>query len=336
MKFLLAAAALASLPGAASSRRARPVVRQVSFDDPDAASLGDNAAARDAKIYEREPDGSECFVYTSEAANGNANLSLSDWSIYETCDVFGDEGAPPTIELLRGDDTGSSIEYNFADASGDGSRVCFNEDLPGSRGVSIRLLSRPGGDVAEITDSEASGRERNSRRCDLSRDGTALVFESDDNALVPDMTADGQDHVFYTDDAGETFRRLVPDAYYNATDCAGDCESRWGVLSGDGSVAAFHSNVQTPGASATAWETYLWRASDGAIHRVTDLAGKQCNRTRSFERLVEIYGIENLTANNLATENKLGNGQTQCESFAAAGELPDSGAGECDNNPHLV
>ena len=136
--------------------------------------------------------------------------------------------------------------------------------------------------------------------------------------------------MFYTDDAGATFRRLVPDAFYNATDCNGDCESRWGVLSGDGSRAAFHSNIQAPGASASAWETYLWRASDGAIHRVTDLAGKECNRTASFERMVELYGIENLTAQNLADETKLGNGQTQCEGFAAAGLLPDSGAGACD------
>lgn len=158
-------------------------------------------------------------MYSSEAVNGNADLSIADWKIYSTCDVFGE--GPPTTELLQGDASGTSIECTFSDASGDGSRVCFMEDLPGSRGTSIFLQAWPGGEVTEITDSEASGRHRNSFRCDLSRNGKALVFDSDEE-LFPDATVDNQEHVFNTDDEGATFRRLVPDAYSNGA------ESKWG------------------------------------------------------------------------------------------------------------
>ncbi|EJK77417.1 hypothetical protein THAOC_00755 [Thalassiosira oceanica] len=157
----------------------------------------------------------QCFVYSSEAVNGNADLSIADWKIYSTCDVFGE--GPPTTELLQGDASGTSIECTFSDASGDGSRVCFMEDLPGSRGTSIFLQAWPGGEVTEITDSEASGRHRNSFRCDLSRNGKALVFDSDEE-LFPDATVDNQEHVFNTDDEGATFRRLVPDAYSNGAE----------------------------------------------------------------------------------------------------------------------
>ena len=87
-------------------------------------------------------------------------------------------------------------EYTFSDTSGDRSRVCFNDDLPGIRDVSIHLLLRPGGAVTEITDSEASGRERKLGRCNVSRDRAALIFESDNNTLVPDGTEDNQDHIF--------------------------------------------------------------------------------------------------------------------------------------------
>ena len=103
-------------------------------------------------------------------------------------------------------------------------------------------------------------------------------------------------------------------------------------MSGDGSYAAFHSNIRYQEgdveASATAWETYLWRKSDNGIHKVSDLKGKECNRTASFERLVELYGLANLTAQNLAEESKLASGGAQCEAFALAGEHPGRGAGE--------
>lgn len=312
-------------------------VKQVSFDDPLANPGGiDNVDSRDAKINEGGENGSECFVYTSEANNNDdrPDLSFDDSKIWETCGVFGD--GPLTNELLQGDTNGTEIDYSFPDTSGDGSKVCYIEDR-----VSVHLLSRSGSSVTEVTDSEASGNVRKSKRCDLSRDGTALVFDSDDNTLLPDDTQDNQEHVFYTDDEGATFHRLVPDEYYNGVDCSrGTCESAWGALSGDGSMAAFHSNIRyqdgLPSASSpTAWETYLWRKSDKSIHKITNFNGKECNRTAMFERLVDIYGLQNLTAQNLADESKLGNAQTQCESFAVAGMLLESGAGAIDvkDNP---
>ena len=45
------------------------------------------------------------------------------------------------------------------------------------------------------------------------------------------------------------------------------------------------------------------------------------------EKLIELYGLEALTNENLATPDKLGNGQTQCASFAVLGEL-EGGAGK--------
>merc|ERR1719491_2140874 len=60
--------------------------------------------------------------------------------------------------------------------------------------------------------------KRSSRRCDLSRDGTVVVFDTDDASLTNDDRADGQEHVVYTQDEGNTFIRLVPDEFYSATD----------------------------------------------------------------------------------------------------------------------
>ena len=315
-------------------------IKQVSFNDPLSVSntTTDTVDARDAKIHEGGQDGSECFVYTSEANDGLPNLSFKDWKIWETCGVFGD--GPLTNELLQGDTSGSGREYTFSDTSGDGSQVCFNDDIAGSGGISIHLLSRPASSpssVTEITDSEATEKTRDSIKCDLSRDGSAIVFESDDNTLVPGELSVNQEHVFYSDDEGQSFHRLVPDEYYNGAECSvgsynPKCESKWGVLSGDGSMAAFHSNIRYKDgaieASPTAWETYLWRKSDKAIHKVTDFKGKECNRTASFEMLVNMYGLENLEAEGLVDETKLGSGGAQCESFALAGMSQGKGAGK--------
>jgi len=79
----------------------------------------------------------------------------------------------------------------------------------------------------------------------------------------------------------------------------------------------------------------LTRESDSAIFKITSLSGKECNRTLMHSLLVDMWGMDNLTKENLATEAKLGNGQTQCSSFAAMGVLPD-GAGEIIESVHIL
>jgi len=72
---------------------------------------------------------------------------------------------------------------------------------------------------------------------------------------------------------------LVPDDnFINTT----DNESKWGIVSGDGSFTVFHAGgMNYPDASLTAWETYLWRKSDKSIHKT------QC---ASFSVLDELEG----------------------------------------------
>jgi len=295
-------------------------VKQVSFDDLAAVDGSDSVDARDAKIFEQ--DGESCFIYSSENTFNITNITYDEWHIWQTCGVFSDN---ITNTLIAGS-TIVDIDYEFADVSGNGSKICYEQDLPGSGGVSVHLVTMPSGDVVELTNSSASDGDRNSMRCDVSRDGSTVVFQSDDDTLVNDGRQDGQDHVTLTDDEGVTFKRLVPDDMFNASES--DNESKWGVLSGDGSIAAFHAHIDDEDASETAWETYLWRKEDDTLHKVTNLQGKECNRTLMFEKLVELYGITNLTAENLADETKLGNGQTQCASFAVQGELGGRGAGK--------
>jgi len=297
-------------------------IKQVSFEDSAAQSGTDNVDSRDAKIFESSENGDVCFVYSTEAKHGDDSTSFADWKIWQTCGVFEDS---LTNTLLAGDKTSSSTDHTFADTSGDGGKVCYIEDLAGSGKASMHLLSTLTNDVVALTNSSASDGKRNSRRCDVSRDGSTVVFESDDDTLVPTTPSqlDGQEHVFITHDEGSSFHRAVPNEYWNAEK---ENESTWGVVSGDGTNVAFHAKIPYPGASSIAWETYLTRESDSAISKITSLSGKECNRTLMHSLLVDMWGMDNLTKENLATEAKLGNGQTQCSSFAAMGVLPD-GAG---------
>jgi len=305
-------------------------IRQVSFNDLNDPAL--DSDARDAKIYEVGENGSHCFVYTSQANYDlPSTYSFDDFKIWETCGVFDGDG-PMANELLRGDDTGSGTKYTFADTSGDGSKTCYIVDAPPT-GNSAELLSRPSGSITVLQDTKLSEGKRSSRRCDLSRDGTVVVFDTDDASLTNDDRADGQEHVVYTQDEGNSFIRVVPDEFYSATDKK---ESISGVVSGDGSFVAFHSNIGYPGASLTASETYLWRESDKNIHKVTNLKGNECNKTLMFETLVDLYGIEKLTEQTLATESKLGNAAKQCNAFAAAGELSQTGTIDVKDNPASI
>lgn len=329
--FLVGIAALVVLPASSAFDINAINVKQVSFNDQNDPAL--DSDARDVKINAGGVNGSDCFVYTSQANYDlpSSTYSFDDFKVWETCGIFDGDSTDQltTNELLRGDNTNSGIKYVFADTSGDGSTTCFLEDAPPT-GFSVELLSRPSGSITDLTDTSLSGGARSSRRCDLSRDGTVVVFETDDASLTDDDRADGQEHVVYTQDAVPdefynatySFIRLVPDEFYNATDGK---ESISGVVSGDGSHVAFHSNIIYPDASLTAWETYLWRESDKNIHKVTNLKGRECNRTLMFDTLIGLYGIDKLIEQDLATELRLGNAGTQCNAFAAAGELSQTG-----------
>jgi len=89
----------------------------------------------------------------------------------------------------------------------------------------------------------------------------------------------------------------------------------------DGSFAVFLDGVISyPDASLTTCETYMWRKSDKSIYN-DKLKGKECDRERMHNTLIELYGIEALTNDNFATPDKLRSGQTQCTSFSVLGEL---------------
>jgi len=303
-------------------------ITQVSFDDP---ADGD-VDARDAKINEGGENGTYCFIYTSEAIHNDTSMSFDDWKIWETCNVFEDGNVTNT--LIAGDKDGNSTEYKFADTSGDGKKTCFLEDLSETGGVSVHLLTRPSGTITELTDSEATDRKGNSNRCDISRDGSTVTFDTDDVTLGNDGLLDGQDHVYLTNDEGASFHRLVPDEYFENSTAN---EAKWGVASGDGSFAAFHAFIKYEDASSSGWETYLWRESDQMISKVSKLNGKECNRTLMFEKMVDMWGLANVTSEGLESEDDLGNAQSLCSGFAAMGELV-GGAGTIDvkDNPASI
>jgi len=301
----------AALLGVASSETTEEASRiaQVSFND-----LIDSDA-RDVTVT----DDGKCFVYTSEATyqyDETNGLESDDWRIWKTCDVF---SPTPTNELVSDITQPVSTDYTFSSASSD--RVCYSSyRIDGTeKEYGIFLSDLRSGTIQQLTSSFDS--RRKSSYCDISADGRAIVFESEEADLV---NIDGYPEIFLTVDDGITLKSLTPPNLRN------NSISKKAQVSGDGSYVSFNSKYFNAGdtpTSATASEAWLYRASDEQLHRVTNFAGSECNQTLMFDLLIEEWGLENLTFEGITLDSR-GNGQKQCEMFASKGKI--SGAGTID------
>jgi len=299
-------------------------IKQVSFDQPELC-IGetDCVDARDVTVV----DDGKCFVYSSEAMYGDPLLSgISDWRIWKTCNIFEDEDIVNILVSPRSD---VGYEYTFSSASNSGNRVCYTNNIPDMK-KSIGLTDLDEGMTKDVTDAETV---KNSLFCDISADGSTIVFESNSNELVAGTEIESNYQIFITKDEGSSFSMLTP------ADIVNEASSKYAQVSGDGTLVSFHGlNIQLENespSSSGAMEEWLYRCSDGQLHRITDFAGKECNKTLMFELMEEYWGSENLAAEGLTLDN-LGNGQTQCQFFASKGMIPAAGVIDVRDNPSRI
>jgi len=300
-------------------------IKQVSFDNPELCDgASDCVDSRDVTVTN---DG-RCFVYTSEAINGDSLLTgYADWRIWKTCNVFEEMDIVNTLVSPVSD---VGYDYTFSSASNDGNRVCYSSKFPNYR-TNIGLSDLDTGMVKNITDADTS---LDSKWCDISADGSTIVFESEMDSLVEDAEiVENLEQIFITEDEGSSYSLLVPNEVIN------ESESTRAQVSGDGSFVTFHAkNIQIESespSSLTAYEEWLYRRSDGKITRITDFYGNECNKTLMFELMVEMWGAQNLSDVGL-TENSLGNGQTQCQFFASKGLIKSAGVIDVRDNPSRI
>ena len=173
---------------------------------------------------------------------------------------------------------GPGRESAAASISGDGRRVVFHSDADfGSEGIAngtdnIWLHDREGARLTRIT--AASSPDRDSRNPVISADGRVVVFESNADLLGTGVAAN-QIELWRYDIDSKQFRRLT-----QAPPTGG--QTGGAATSADGSVVAFHSNVdfdagRSLGNTAEIW---LMHTATGRKIRVTrtTVAGRRSLR----------------------------------------------------------
>jgi len=299
-------------------------IKQVSFDQPELC-IGetDCVDARDVTVV----DDGKCFVYSSEAMYGDPLLSgISDWRIWKTCNIFEDDDIVNILVSPRSD---VGYKYTFSSASNGGNRVCYTNNIPDLK-TAIGFTDLEIKVIKNVTDAETV---RKSAWCDISADGSTIVFESNSNELVEGTQIEKNYQIFITKDKGSSFSMLTPAIIVD------EATSKYAQVSGDGSLVSFHGlNIQLEGestSSSSAYEEWLYRSSDEQLSRITDFYGNECNKTLMFELMEEMWGSENLAAEGLTLDN-LGNGQSQCQFFASKGMIPSAGVIDVRDNPSRI
>jgi len=301
-------------------------IAQVSFNDHI------DSDARDVTVT----DDGKCFVYSSEATyqyNYNESdglVSLDDWRIWKTCNTFNSSSL--SNELVSDINQTEGLDFTFASASSS-SRVCYTIDPAGSGGRNIAVADLQSNTIRQVTSS--SRQDRESMFCDISADGTTIVFESDDETLVNGVDIlDKKEQIFVTSDDGATFKLITP------PELTVTSESKSGQVSGDGSLVSFHAlrlEIDPKNSSSTtAYETWLYRVFDSQLHRITNFRGFECNKTLMFEYMKELWGADNLANESITTPSRLGNAQTQCQFFASKGMLEGAGVIDVRDNPSRI
>lgn len=277
---------------------------------------------RDARDVRVSGDG-KSFAYQSESDYDNTGLSgFADgqWHLWKASNVFTNimENGSKN-ELISDSNKPSDKDAKMVALDYSGNRACYSSNIPGEESIMLAEFSSVGDSstkqityVTNLTADEG----RDAFYCDISSDGSTIVFQSD-AMLVPGVpTTKSRDQIYMTKNDGLNFTMVTP------VESTGT-KSQGAVVSSDGSYVAFRSTMQldsTSTVSSAKDEAWLYRSSDAKLSRVTNFKDLECNTTLIYNKLIELWGQANLTAEGVSSVNS-----ASCAYAAAQGWIPSTG-----------
>jgi Tol biopolymer transport system component len=216
------------------------------------------------------------------------------------------------LHLLSNASKPSDKDAKSVSVDSNGAHACFHSEVPGEE--SIMKWTREGNVLERITsnpdDPETNMHSPDGMRdafyCDISADGSCIVFVSDAELADANEThkcnpsaeqkgcvtvGKSKEQVYLTCDDGESFTMVTPPTL------ATSARSASAQVSGDGTFVAFRSSAELIEGVAVSGrdEAYLYEVETGLLEKVTnqDPTGK-CDSGVIYANLVELYTEEKL------------------------------------------
>jgi Tol biopolymer transport system component len=245
-----------------------------------------------------------------------------------------DLGAGGAFTLLSNATKPSDLDAKRVALDHTGAHACYDSQVPGEEsimkwtkgGTTTRVTSMPKSPATNLHSPDGKRDLAASSRCDISADGSCIVFVSDahladeSETLKCDMTlsADKQgcievgkskDQVYMTCDDGQSFTLVTPASLVTSS------SSQGAVVSGDGKFVAFRSKSDLiPGVETSSkGEAFMYEVATKKLAKVTKF-GAECSKDAIYDKLVELHGEGTLT-NASVTKGST----SSCNYFAAQG-----------------
>eukprot|EP00592_Proboscia_alata_P020098 CAMPEP_0194403952 /NCGR_PEP_ID=MMETSP0176-20130528/2512_1 /TAXON_ID=216777 /ORGANISM="Proboscia alata, Strain PI-D3" /LENGTH=768 /DNA_ID=CAMNT_0039202021 /DNA_START=79 /DNA_END=2385 /DNA_ORIENTATION=- len=257
------------------------------------------------------------FVYESDTDYGNTGLATyADGvsNIWRTSNVFGEDGTSERkFHLVSNEDKPSDHDAKWASVDYTGTKSCFHSNEPGEESIMYSEMDENGVAKVHMLMNLTKEGGRDAFYCDISSDGKTVVFNSDAE-LIPGLNVTkSNDQVYMVknidilrDDPDYGHPGLDFEIYMVSPSILATVakqKSQGAVVSADGSYVAFRSVMQHPdyadNPSAARDEAWLYRTEDKKLERVTNFKPQECNTTFVYEKMQEMWGADNLTANNV-------------------------------------
>jgi len=179
--------------------------------------------------------------------------------------------------------------------SHDGTMACFTSDELGTDNIYYASYDGTWHRQAITTGSDSANI---SRLCSISGDGSSIVFQSKAK-LVPGMMDVANYQIYLTRNNGHNFTLVTP---WNITpDSSSD--SDYPMVSLDGNFVVFRSRMTWPPEAVVSSreEAWLYRAEDGALAKITNLAGHECSSDEMFAIYQSLHDAETLENNSITS-----------------------------------
>jgi len=274
---------------------------------------------REAKSVRVSGDG-QSFAYQSESDYKNTGLagySDSQWHLWKKTLAFSDTvGGGANNELISDPNKPSDKDAEMVALDYSGNRACYTSDIPGEESIMLAEFASDGTKTITFVTNMTTYEGRDAFYCDISSDGSTIVFQSDAELVADAPVTKSKDQIYMTQNDGKDFTMVTP------VEAIGT-RSQGAVVSSDGSYVAFRSTMQSDSTSTESSkkdEAWLYRSSDAKLTRVTNFKDLECDTDLIYTKMIEIWGQANLTAEGVPSASI-----ASCAYAAAQGWIPSSG-----------
>jgi hypothetical protein len=276
-------------------------------------------------------------AFQSDSDFGATGLATHAYQVHNVW--MRDLGTGGGFTLLSNASKPSDLDAKYVDLDRTGAHACYSSQVPGEESVMkwtgssasiTRITSMPKKPETNLQSPLGKRDLASASRCDISADGSCIVFASD--AQLADLNGThkcaigaqnqgcvevgyGKDQVYLTCDDGASFTMVTPASLATSSKAQG------AVLSGDGKFVAFRSSSELINNTVVSGkdEAYMYEVATKKLAKVSAF-GEACDLGVVYNKLVELHG-EGALKNASVTKGS----RTSCQWAAAQGHIPSKG-----------